>query len=128
MLRSLFAFSLAALCAIWGVLRDNSSLQSSIGNDDIEVYFPGQPGYQNASRAFNLRLNFEPIAVAYPNSTEEVAELVKIGASLGIPGEMECIHMTSKDRSTGRYVSHQSTLARAATPTLATASVARTAT
>ncbi|KAH9917721.1 uncharacterized protein B0H18DRAFT_1200507 [Fomitopsis serialis] len=85
MLRQLLASSLLILCTIKSVLGDSPSLQSILGNDDLEVYFPGQPGYQNASRAFNLRLNFKPVAVAYPNSTDQVAELVKVGALLNIP-------------------------------------------
>lgn len=63
------------------------SPESILGNDSIQVYFQGEPGYQNASRAFNMRLDFEPLAVAFPNSTEEVADLVKVGAQLGVPGE-----------------------------------------
>ncbi|EPS97926.1 hypothetical protein FOMPIDRAFT_142343 [Fomitopsis schrenkii] len=61
------------------------SPESILGNDSIQVYFQGEPGYQNASRAFNMRLDFEPLAVAFPNSTEEVADLVKVGAQLGVP-------------------------------------------
>ncbi|KAH9840539.1 uncharacterized protein C8Q71DRAFT_888993 [Rhodofomes roseus] len=85
MMRQLLTFSLFALCTIKSALGDTPSLQSILGNNSIEVYFPGEPGYQNVSQAFNLRLHFEPIAVAYPNTTEQVAELVKAGAFLQVP-------------------------------------------
>ena len=88
MLRSLLRSSLVLLATLRGVLGVSPSLQSILGNNNIEIYFPGEPGYQDASRAFNLRLDFKPVAVAYPNSTEEVAELVKAGAFLGLPGEL----------------------------------------
>lgn len=86
MLATLFAFTFLAL----STLRDagaSSSIQSALGSDHIEIVYPGEPDYRNASRAFNRRLHFQPLAVAYPNSTEEVAELVKAGAYLGLPGK-----------------------------------------
>ena len=89
MLQMMLAFALLALPSLHVVTAGSPSLESIIGNivnDSIQVYFPGEPGYQNASRPFNARFDFEPFAVAYPNSTEEVAELVKAGAWLGVPG------------------------------------------
>ncbi|EPS97931.1 hypothetical protein FOMPIDRAFT_55287 [Fomitopsis schrenkii] len=85
MLKSVLGLSLVYLSTLGGVVGSSPSLQSILGNNSIKIYFPGEPGYQDASRAFNLRLDFKPIAVAYPNSTEEVAEVVKAGAFLGLP-------------------------------------------
>ena len=88
-MRSVFGLSLVYLLVSLGTAIGGSpSLKSILGDSSIEVYFPDEPGYQNASRAFNSRVDFKPIAVAYPNSTGEVALLVKAGASLGIPGEI----------------------------------------
>ena len=86
MLRTLL-ISVFALSSLQVVISDSPSSESIFENDSIEAYFPGEPGYQNASRAFNLRFDFEPLVVAYPNSTDEVAELVKAGAWLGVPGK-----------------------------------------
>ena len=86
MLTTLLRLSFVYLATVGGVSGTSPSLQSILGDNSIQIYFPGEPGYADASRAFNLRLDFKPIAVAYPNSTEEVAQLVKAGASLGLPG------------------------------------------
>ena len=89
MLQMMLAFALLAFPSLQVVTAESPSPESIIGdivNDSIQVYFPGEPGYQNALRPFNARFDFEPLAIAYPNSTEEVAELVKAGAWLGVPG------------------------------------------
>lgn len=95
MLGTLLAFTLIALSALRGAGGSPAeALQSVLGNDDIEIIYPEDPSYRNASRAFNRRLHFRPLAVAYPSSTEELAELVKAGAYLGLPGKS---HFTSID-------------------------------
>ena len=66
---------------------DTTTLQSILDNDGIDAYFPGQPGYSNVTSSFNLRLPFQPAAVAYPTTADEVAEAIQAGASLGIPGK-----------------------------------------
>lgn len=86
------AAALGALHLNSVVRGDPSTLQSILDNDGIHAYFPGQPGYSNVSSSFNLRLPFEPAAVAYPTTAEEVAEAVQAGASLGIPGKHSCLY------------------------------------
>ncbi|KZT64704.1 Glucooligosaccharide oxidase [Daedalea quercina L-15889] len=84
----LLTFLFSVLCIADVALGNTSttvSLQSTLAYKGTEVYFTGQAGYQNASQAFNLRLQFKPAAVAYPRSAEEVSDLTKVGASLGIP-------------------------------------------
>ncbi|EPT01476.1 hypothetical protein FOMPIDRAFT_90150 [Fomitopsis schrenkii] len=75
-----------ALSALGGVagLGGAGLLQSVLESEGIEYFVQGEPGYQNASRPFNLRLHFEPVAVAYPSSTEDVSVLVEAAALLGI--------------------------------------------
>ena len=91
MLGTLLTFTLVALSALRGAGGSPPEpLQSVLSNDDIEIIYPEDPSYRNASRAFNRRLHFKPIAVAYPSSTEEVADLVKAGAYLGLPGKPQC--------------------------------------
>ncbi|KZT64703.1 Glucooligosaccharide oxidase [Daedalea quercina L-15889] len=84
-LNPLLALSLIILCAAAIAAGSDLTLQSILDDDGIAAYFADQPDYQNASRSFNLRLPLQPVAVAYPNTPEEVARAVKAGASLGIP-------------------------------------------
>ena len=105
MLQSVLGLSLIYLSSLGGAIGGSPSLQSILGGSNIEVYFPDEPGYQNVSRAFNLRVDFKPIAVAYPNSTEEVAVLVQAGASLGLPGKSAVFTSVSAG-----FTSHNPTL------------------
>lgn len=73
------------------VRGDAPTLQSIFDEDNIHAYFPGQPGYPNASSSFNLRLPYQPAAIAYPTTTGEVAQVIRAGASLGIPGEISTL-------------------------------------
>ncbi|KAJ7146041.1 glucooligosaccharide oxidase [Mycena epipterygia] len=56
-----------------------SSLRSDLHIPGVTSFFPGDAGYANASRAFNLRFTLEPVAVVYPSSPLELADIVKIG-------------------------------------------------
>ncbi|KAH9840541.1 uncharacterized protein C8Q71DRAFT_412158 [Rhodofomes roseus] len=70
------------------VVGDAASLQSIFSSNaqtSVETYFADHPGYENASRAFNLRLQIKPAAIAYPSNANEVSDIVRAGASLGIP-------------------------------------------
>ncbi|KAK7055368.1 Glucooligosaccharide oxidase [Favolaschia claudopus] len=57
-------------------LRDEFTFPAGPG---VTAFFPGDPGYANASRAFNLRFTPDPVAVVYPETVEELADIVKIG-------------------------------------------------
>ena len=83
----LFAAACVAVSALGSVLGGTASIKSFLDSKGIEYVVPGEPGYQNASRAFNLRLHFEPVAVAYPTSTNDVSVLVEAAAILGLAGE-----------------------------------------
>ena len=88
MLNLLLPATFVALAAFAGVARATSSLESTLGNSSIDILYPGNPGYPNASLAFNRRIHLEPFAIAYPNSTEDVAWLItNLGKPKGIPGE-----------------------------------------
>ncbi|KAJ7468459.1 glucooligosaccharide oxidase [Mycena latifolia] len=56
-----------------------SSLRSELKLPGVTSFFPGDAGYANASRAFNLRFTLEPVAVVYPETVHELADVVKIG-------------------------------------------------
>ncbi|KAJ7756187.1 glucooligosaccharide oxidase [Mycena metata] len=49
-----------------------SDLRSELTIPGVTSFFPGNPGYANASRAFNLRFTLEPVAC-------RLADIVKIG-------------------------------------------------
>lgn len=88
MLNLLLPATFVALAAFAGVTRATSSLESTLANSSIDILYPGNPGYHNASLAFNRRLHFEPFAIAYPNSTKDVAWLItNLGKPKGIPGD-----------------------------------------
>ncbi|KAG9005990.1 hypothetical protein FRB94_002141 [Tulasnella sp. JGI-2019a] len=48
------------------------------------VLSPGQSGFSTAALPFNRRFTFTPAAIAYPTSAQQVANIVKCGASLGV--------------------------------------------
>lgn len=87
----LFNFSIS-LTATLGALHlkraqeHTPTLQSILNDDGINAYFPGQSEYANVSAPFNLRLSFQPAAVAFPTTVVDVAQAIRAGASLGLPG------------------------------------------
>lgn len=73
-----------------------SDLRSELTLPGVSSFFPGDPGYANATRAcescflqvgsysvrpveVNLRFTLEPVAVLYPETVHELANIVKIG-------------------------------------------------
>lgn len=73
-------------------IRADNSLRSAIAQGQVEeVYFPDDARYQIVSKAFNLRLQYTPAAIAYPHSAGEVANLVKACTLLSVPGGMSII-------------------------------------
>ncbi|KAF4621337.1 hypothetical protein D9613_000019 [Agrocybe pediades] len=79
---TLFIPHLLSLCALIGsvLAQDLSALlgQEDPGAD-ISIVLPGQTGFANASRPFNLRFDFEPAAVAFPTSAQEISDIIKLG-------------------------------------------------
>ncbi|KAF9524630.1 glucooligosaccharide oxidase [Crepidotus variabilis] len=53
-------------------------LVSQIGYN-VSIVLPGQPGYANATKPFNLRYDYKPVAVAFPVTSHEVSEVVQLG-------------------------------------------------
>ncbi|KAJ7042761.1 glucooligosaccharide oxidase [Mycena alexandri] len=56
-----------------------SDLRSDLAIPGVTSFFPGDAGYANASRPFNLRFTLEPVAIVYPETVQELADIVKIG-------------------------------------------------
>ncbi|KAF7300268.1 Glucooligosaccharide oxidase [Mycena kentingensis (nom. inval.)] len=50
-----------------------------LGLPGVTAIFAGDPLYANVSRAFNLRFTLEPVAVVFPNTVQDLSEIVKIG-------------------------------------------------
>jgi hypothetical protein len=49
------------------------------------VRLPGDPGYDDARLPWNLQVDIRPCAVAYPAFPDEVAEVVRAAAAVGLP-------------------------------------------
>jgi FAD/FMN-containing dehydrogenase len=49
-----------------------------------EVFVPGDPGYDQARRAWNLEVDLRPAAVVFPESAAEVVRAVRFARSLGM--------------------------------------------
>ncbi|KAJ6524534.1 glucooligosaccharide oxidase [Mycena capillaripes] len=76
------AISWALLVLSSATFSAASNLRSELalpGVSGVTSFFPGDAGYANASRPFNLRFTLEPVAVVYPATVHELAEIVKIG-------------------------------------------------
>ncbi|KAJ7619357.1 glucooligosaccharide oxidase [Roridomyces roridus] len=71
----------AALSVVFGVgvYAAADSLRSELTLPGVQSLFPGDAGYANASRAFNLRFTLEPVAVVFPSTPQELSEIVQIG-------------------------------------------------
>ncbi|KAJ7579210.1 glucooligosaccharide oxidase [Mycena floridula] len=78
----LLAFLTSALIAGLPVFASN--LQSKLRGAGITAFFPGDPGYANASKPFNLRFDYEPAVVAFPTTAAQVGELVKAGRAFNL--------------------------------------------
>ncbi|RDB16274.1 putative FAD-linked oxidoreductase YgaK [Hypsizygus marmoreus] len=72
------AFVLVALSC---PLTHASDLRGSLTSLGINASFPGDASYTLASSPFNLRFTFQPAAIAFPKTAQEVSEIVKIGAA-----------------------------------------------
>ncbi|KAK0461739.1 glucooligosaccharide oxidase [Desarmillaria tabescens] len=59
----------------------SSGLQESLSDAHITAVFPGSSSYDAASRPYNLRYDFAPVAVTFPSTSEEVATVVALGSS-----------------------------------------------
>ncbi|KAF8229617.1 glucooligosaccharide oxidase [Tricholoma matsutake] len=64
------------------VFADN--LRGKLTSAGISAVFPGDSGYGNASTPFNLRFSFQPAAVTFPKTPEDISNIIKIGASSGL--------------------------------------------
>ncbi|KAK7421990.1 hypothetical protein QQZ08_009711 [Neonectria magnoliae] len=54
-----------------------SCLSEAVGADDSRVQFPDEPGFYNKDvRPYNLNLQYKPFAVTYPNTTQEVSDII----------------------------------------------------
>ncbi|KAF7326967.1 Glucooligosaccharide oxidase [Mycena venus] len=73
------AIPLALLVLSSATFSAASELRSELALPGVTSFFPGDPGYANASRPFNLRFTLEPVAVVYPETVHELADIVKIG-------------------------------------------------
>ncbi|KAG6830740.1 hypothetical protein H0H87_007216 [Tephrocybe sp. NHM501043] len=62
-----------------------ADVKSTLDSSGIIASFPGDETYAAASSSFNLRFSYQPTAITYPRSVEEVSKVVKIGAEAKLP-------------------------------------------
>ncbi|KAF9474996.1 glucooligosaccharide oxidase [Pholiota conissans] len=76
------ALSRAALLFIYatGALAD---LSSDLAALNFQVLVPGNSGYASASAAFNRRFTFQPAAVFFPKTAQDVSSAMKLGVKYG---------------------------------------------
>ncbi|KAK0242942.1 glucooligosaccharide oxidase [Armillaria nabsnona] len=58
-----------------------SALEHGLDDAGITAVFPGSSAYETASKPFNLRFDFSPVAVVYPSTVREVSTVVHLGQS-----------------------------------------------
>ncbi|KAL1740275.1 hypothetical protein HDZ31DRAFT_47813, partial [Schizophyllum fasciatum] len=61
--------------------QDVDALRETLESAGVDAVYPGDDGYADASTAFNLRYTLSPIAVAYPETPEQVGAVVVAGAA-----------------------------------------------
>ncbi|ESK87595.1 glucooligosaccharide oxidase [Moniliophthora roreri MCA 2997] len=64
----------ALFCSTLGGLPDD------LQEGGVSALYPGDPGYEAASQAFNQRYSFQPAAIAFPTSSEQVSIAIRAGA------------------------------------------------
>ncbi|KAG6829565.1 hypothetical protein H0H92_004112 [Tricholoma furcatifolium] len=72
---------LAIITGVFSSAKAQGDLQSNLSADGIDASFPGDSTYATASSSFNLRFSYQPAAVTYPKTQQEVSEVVKLGAA-----------------------------------------------
>jgi len=61
--------------------RRGASLRDGLG---CEVWLPGDPGWDEARAAWNLAVDQHPVAVARPDTPEDVAQVVRAAVAAGL--------------------------------------------
>jgi len=58
------------------------SLSSSLSG--IDTVYPTDSGYADASAPFNSRFAYQPVAIAYAKSVDDISTIVKAGVAAGV--------------------------------------------
>ncbi|KAF9460058.1 glucooligosaccharide oxidase [Collybia nuda] len=62
----------------------SANLRDSLDIAGITAVFPGDLKYANASSTFNLRFDYKPAVVTYPQTPEDISEILKISSALNL--------------------------------------------
>ncbi|KAJ3711303.1 glucooligosaccharide oxidase [Lentinula raphanica] len=77
--------SLTLACTIVSITicsaQNASELKGQLALQGIPALIQGDSGYTAASQPYNLRYTVEPIAIAYPTTSEQISTVVIVGAS-----------------------------------------------
>ncbi|KAG7098105.1 hypothetical protein E1B28_000078 [Marasmius oreades] len=61
-----------------------ADLREDLSQTGVTAYFPGDSEFAGASRAYNTRFTFTPAAIAYPETVQDVSNVVKVAVANGI--------------------------------------------
>ena len=61
--------------------NSSASLIPCLTEAGLNPITPSNPSYQNDTLPINLRLIYQPVALVYPNTTEDVSKAVRCGAA-----------------------------------------------
>ncbi|THU98373.1 FAD-binding domain-containing protein [Dendrothele bispora CBS 962.96] len=77
----IFALFVVAYATTISLAENITTLRSQLQKHGVTAIFPGDPAYANASAAFNMRFSFSPIAITFPETSQQVSASIKAGAS-----------------------------------------------
>ncbi|KAI5889678.1 FAD-binding domain-containing protein [Schizophyllum commune H4-8] len=60
---------------------DVDALRGALTDAEVVAVFRDDPGYVNASSAYNLRYDISPIVIAYPSTPQQVSAVVQAGGA-----------------------------------------------
>ncbi|EGG03680.1 uncharacterized protein MELLADRAFT_90017 [Melampsora larici-populina 98AG31] len=84
MLTSLFIVS-CALSLVCYVEADTASLRLKFSELGIDAVFPGDSYYEEFAIPYNLRFTYLPAGIVFPNSTQAVADSIKVAVEENLP-------------------------------------------
>ncbi|KAF8229605.1 glucooligosaccharide oxidase [Tricholoma matsutake] len=58
-----------------------ADLRSNLTSAGISAVFPGDSGFGSASTPYNLRFSFQPAVITYPNTSQDISNIINIGTS-----------------------------------------------
>ncbi|KAF8915448.1 glucooligosaccharide oxidase [Mucidula mucida] len=77
-------FVIVFACISVALAQNASQLQEDFARAGVTAIFPADALYANATQPYNLRFAYQPIGIAYPTTTEQVAASLLAGTRQGL--------------------------------------------